>query len=174
MDAGSDKLERPSAWNGGFGTVSPLTSEHEAQSSPSVCRIVVVDGETVVMNALLSAVALTPDGKNVLTEIVVVVAGTFHSVVYRGADVGRSHATSRLRVASARPALVCRMGAVEKTIGGKHNPARGGGLSIVRCFFEFATAGLRMVFRCFIGHISPHRAPPGGAHWPIFFPPGSV
>jgi hypothetical protein len=61
--------------------VKPFAALHAVQSWPSKRVIVVAAGDTVAWNALLSAVAMTPAGRRVLTEIEVLLAGTFHSVV---------------------------------------------------------------------------------------------
>src|SRR4051812_21706338 len=79
--AGSEMFAEPPPTNAGFGMLWPFAAEHAAQSWPRVRAIDVDVGETVIRKALLSLVALTPDGRNVLTEIVVFLAGTFHSVV---------------------------------------------------------------------------------------------
>jgi hypothetical protein len=77
---GSENPAEPEPTNGGFGIVSPFAMAHAWQSWLSDRVIVADDGVTFTTNAELSGFTLTCGGSSLLTEMVVLLAGTLHRV----------------------------------------------------------------------------------------------
>jgi hypothetical protein len=77
---GNANVDDPAPVNAGLGIVSPLATAHAAQSWPSDRVIVADDGDRVTWNAELSGVAVTCGGNNLFTEMLVLLAGTLHTV----------------------------------------------------------------------------------------------